>query len=110
VIAATTLLLGLLLGPAALLVAASVLAAAVRGVFTLTEATLVADRWGPGRYAAVNGVFNAPLTAAAALAPSIGAAVAAAAGSYPAPSAILAATAAAGAAMGAAVPPPPRAA
>ena len=109
-VAATTLLLGLLPGPAALLVAASVLAGAVRGVFTLTEATLVADHWGPGRYAAVNGVFNAPLTAAAALAPSIGAAVAAAVGSYPALFAILAATAAAGAALAAAVPPPPRAA
>ena len=58
--AAVTLLLGLLPGPAALLVAASVLAGAVRGVFTLTEATLVADYWGADRYAAVNGVFNAP--------------------------------------------------
>ena len=105
-IAATTLLLGLLPGPAALLVAASVLAGAVRGVFTLTEATLVADHWGPGRYAAVNGVFNAPLTAAAALAPSIGAAIAVAVGSYPALFAILAATAAAGAALAAAAPPP----
>ena len=46
--AGVTLLLGLLPGPAALLVAASVLAGAVRGVFTLTEATLVADHWGAG--------------------------------------------------------------
>jgi MFS family permease len=103
-VAATTLLLGLLPGPAALLVAASVLAGAVRGVFTLTEATLVADHWGPGRYAAVNGVFNAPLTAAAAIAPSIGAA-AAAVGSYPVLFVILAAAAAAGAALAAAAPP-----
>jgi hypothetical protein len=66
-----TLLLGLLPGPAELLVAASVLAGAVRGVFTLTEATLVTGYWGPGRYAAVNGVFNAPLTAAGAIAPGI---------------------------------------
>jgi MFS family permease len=105
-VAATTLLLGLLPGPAALLVAASVLAGAVRGVFTLTEATLVTDHWGPGRYAAVNGVFNAPLTAAGAIAPSIGAAVAAAVGSYPALFVILAAAAAAGAALATAVPPP----
>jgi MFS family permease len=104
--AAVTLLLGLLPGPAALLVAASVLAGAVRGVFTLTEATLVADHWGADRYAAVNGVFNAPLTAAGALAPSIGAAIAAATGSYPALFAILAAAAAAGAALAAAAPPP----
>jgi MFS family permease len=105
-VGATTLLLGLLPGPAALLVAASVLAGAVRGVFTLTEATLVTDYWGPGRYAAVNGVFNAPLTAAGAIAPSIGAAVAAAAGSYPVLFVILAAAAAAGAALAAAAPPP----
>jgi MFS family permease len=104
--AAVTLLLGLLPGPAALLVTASVLAGAVRGVFTLTEATLVADHWGPDRYPAVNGVFNAPLTAAGAIAPSIGAAVAAATGGYPALFAILAATAAAGAALAAAVPSP----
>jgi MFS family permease len=104
--AAVTLLLGLLPGPAALLVAASVLAGAVRGVFTLTEATLVADHWGADRYAAVNGVFNAPLTAAGALAPSIGAAIAAATGSYPALFAILAAAAAAGAALAAVAPRP----
>jgi len=109
-VGATTLLLGLLPGPAALLVAASVLAGAVRGVFTLTEATLVTDHWGPGRYAAVNGVFNAPLTAAGAIAPSIGAAIAAAVGSYPVLFVILAAAAAAGAALAAAAPPPPRAA
>jgi hypothetical protein len=83
-----------------------VLAGAVRGVFTFTEATLVSDYWGPGRYAVINGVFNAPLTAAGALAPSIGAAIAAAAGSYPAMFAILAAAAAAGAALAAAAPPP----
>jgi MFS family permease len=104
--AAATLLLGLLPGPAALLVAASVLAGAVRGVFTFTEATLVADYWGPGRYAVINGVFNAPLTAAGALAPSIGAAIAAAAGSYPSLFAILATAAAAGAALAATAPPP----
>ena len=103
---AVMLLLGLLPGPAVLLVAASVLAGAVRGVFTLTEATLVADHWGADRYAAVNGVFNAPLTAAGALAPSIGAAIAALAGSYPALFVVLAAAAAAGAALAAVAPPP----
>ena len=82
------------------------LAGAIRGVFTLTEATLVADHWGAGRYAAVNGVFNAPLTAAGAIAPSIGAAIAAATGSYPALFAILAAAAAAGAALAAVAPSP----
>jgi predicted MFS family arabinose efflux permease len=83
--AAVTLLLGLLPGPAA---------------------TLVADYWGAGRYAVVNGVFNAPLTAAGALATSAGAAIAAATGSYPVLFAILAGTAAAGAGLAATTPPP----
>jgi MFS family permease len=104
--AAVTLLLGLLPGPAALLVAASVIAGAVRGIFTLTEATLVADQWGAGRYAVINGVFNAPLTAAGAVAPSIGAGIAALTGSYPAMFAVLAAVAAAGAALAATSPAP----
>jgi predicted MFS family arabinose efflux permease len=104
--AAVTLLLGLLPGPVALLIAAAVLAGAIRGVFTLTEATLMADYWGAGRYAVFNGVFNAPLTAAGALAPSAGAAIAAATGSYPALFVVLAGAAAAGAGLAAAAPPP----
>lgn len=60
-----------------ILITASVMAGAVRGVFTLTEATLVADQWGASRYAVVNGVFNAPLIAAGAIAPTIGAGIAA---------------------------------
>jgi MFS family permease len=106
--AAVTPLTGLLPGPAALLIAASVLTGAVRGVFTLTEAALVADHWGPDRYAALNGVFSAPLTAAGALAPSTGAGIAAAAGSYPALFTVLAAAAAAGAVLAATVPIPVR--
>ena len=102
--AAVTLLLGLLPGPAALLVTASVIAGAVRGLFTLTEATLVADQWGEARYAVINGVFNAPVTAAGAIAPFIGAGIAAAAGSYPAMFVILAAVAATGAVLAAGAP------
>ena len=105
---AVTLLLGLLPGPAALLVTAAVIAGAVRGVFTLTEATLVADQWGAGRYAVINGVFNAPLTAAGAIAPTVGAGIAAVTGSYPAMFAILAAVAAAGAALAGTAPAPSR--
>jgi hypothetical protein len=104
--AAVTLLLGLLPGPAALLVTASVIAGAVRGVFTLTEATLVADQWGEHRYAVINGVFNAPLTAAGAVAPTVGAGIAALTGSYPAMFAVLAAVAAAGAGLAATAPAP----
>ena len=77
-------------------------------MFTLTEATLVADHWGADRYAAVNGVFNAPLTAAGAIAPSIGAAIAAATGSYPVLFAILAAAAASGAILAGSAPYPAR--
>ncbi len=101
------MLLGQLPGPEALLIAASVLAGAARGVFTLTEATLVVDYWSAGRYPVVNAVFNAPLTAAGAVAPSAGAAIAAATGSYPGLFAILAVLAtAAGAGLAAAAPVP----
>src|SRR6202012_519060 len=99
-----TLLLGLLPGPAALLVAVSVITGAVRGVFTLTQATLVADYWGPDRYAVLNGVFNAPLIAAGAMALAAGAGIAAAVGSYPALFSVLAATAAVGAVLAATAP------
>jgi MFS family permease len=77
------LLLAVVPGPAVVLLAASVLAGAVRGLFTLLQATLVSDVWGPERFASLNGVFNAPLTAANALAPSAGVAAAGALGSYP---------------------------
>jgi MFS family permease len=103
--AAATLLLGLVPGPAALLIVASVAAGAVRGVFTLTEATLVADYWGADRYAVLNGVFYAPPLAAGALAPAIGAGIAAVTG-YPALFAILAATGAGGAVLAATAPTP----
>jgi MFS family permease len=105
---AVTLLLGLLPGPAALLLTAAVIAGAVRGVFTLTEATLVADQWGADRYAVINGVFNAPLTAAGAIAPTVGAGIAAVTGSYPLMFAILAAVAATGAALAGTAPAPSR--
>jgi MFS family permease len=106
--ATVTLLLGLLPGPAALLAVASVIAGAVRGVFTLTQATLVADQWGTERYAVINGVFNAPVTAAGAVAPAVGAGVAAATGSYPLMFAILAAVAASGAILAGTAPGPGR--
>jgi len=82
--AVTIAMLGVLPGPAGLLIAAAIVAGAVRGLFTLLEATAISDRWGPAGYASLNGVFSAPLTAAIALAPTAGAALAAALGSYPA--------------------------
>jgi len=81
--AATLLAQALVPGPEWLLIALAVLTGAARGLFTLVNATLVADLWGPERYASVSGVYNAPLSAAGALAPGIGAAIAVVAGGYP---------------------------
>ncbi|GAA1194727.1 MFS transporter [Pseudonocardia alaniniphila] len=44
--AAATVLLAVLPGPAALLIAAAMLVGAARGVFTLLQATAISDRWG----------------------------------------------------------------
>jgi MFS family permease len=86
IVAASALAIGLLAavpGPAPLLIALAVLAGAVRGAGTLLQATVVADRWGSARYGALSGWFAAPITAAAALAPWAGTALAEALGSYP---------------------------
>lgn len=88
-------------GPALLLMGIAVLGGAARGLFTLVSATLVSDHWGPGRYAALNGVFHAPIGVAAALAPAFGAGIAALTGSYAALFAVLAAIALAAAALAA---------
>ncbi len=77
-------LLAALTGPPALLVAAAVVAGAVRGAGTLLQATVVADRWGTARYGTLSGLFSAPITAAAALAPWGGTALAGLTGSHPA--------------------------
>jgi MFS family permease len=103
----STLLLALLPGPAALLIAAAMLAGAVRGLFTLLEATVVSDHWGAAGYASLNGIFNAPLTAATAIAPTVGAALAATAGGYRALFIILASTSALSAALVLAARPQP---
>jgi len=81
-IAGTVAVLAVVPGPAAVLVAASIAAGVARGLFTLVTATVVADHWGPERYAAINGVFNAPLTVGTALAPAAGALLLAWTGSY----------------------------
>jgi MFS family permease len=91
--AATTALLGLLPGPAALLVAAAMLVGAVRGVFTLLQATAISDRWGAAHYGRLNGILSAPAMIATALAPWAGAAMAGPLGGFPAVFAVLAALA-----------------
>ncbi len=80
-------------GPAALLVAVAVLGGAARGLFTLVSATVVADHWGTERYAALAGVYHAPLGVAAALGPAAGAVVVAVTGSDAALFAVLGAVA-----------------
>jgi MFS family permease len=87
IVAASALAIALLAvvpGPTMLLVVLAVFTGAVRGTATLLQATVVADRWGSARYGALSGWFVAPITAAAALAPWAGTALAEALGSYPA--------------------------
>ncbi|MDQ6526324.1 MFS transporter [Nocardioides sp. LHD-245] len=75
-LATAVLALAVVPGPVPLLIAIAVVAGAARGLFTLISATVVSEQWGPERYAALNGVYNAPLGVAAALAPAAGAAIA----------------------------------
>jgi MFS family permease len=95
-LALTTLFLGLIPGPAGVLIAVAIVAGAARGLYTLVGATLVSDLWGPERYAAINGVLGAPVSVATALGPFAGAWIAEVAGGYPATFAILAALAGVG--------------
>ncbi|MBM7805638.1 MFS family permease [Geodermatophilus bullaregiensis] len=84
-------LLAILSSPPAALVAAAVALGAVRGACTLLQATAVADRWGTARYGTLSGFFAAPVTAATALAPWAGTALAEALGSHAAAFGLLAA-------------------
>ena len=80
-VAVTTALLAVLTSLATVAVAA-VLAGMVRGVFTLLQATAVSDRWGVEHYGALSGILAAPLTLTTAVAPFVGAALAARLGGY----------------------------
>jgi MFS family permease len=82
--AAVTVLLGVLPGPALLLIAGSVLAGVTRGIFTLVQATAITDRWGAVHYGQLNGLLTAPVMLTAAIAPWAGSAMAAWLGGYPA--------------------------
>ncbi|MFF7643025.1 MFS transporter [Streptomyces canus] len=79
----TTAALALTPGPYALLAALSVTAGMVRGNLTLLQATAITDRWGTTHYGRLSGLLAAPTTAASALAPFAGAALAAPLGGYP---------------------------
>jgi hypothetical protein len=103
--ALTTVVLGLLPGPAAALVVVSVLAGTTRGIFTLLQATAVSDRWGTGHFGRLNGLLAAPVTFAEALAPAAGAALAGVVAGYPAVFVVLAAVTVAATALAAAATP-----
>jgi MFS family permease len=103
--ALTTVTLGLLPGPAALLIAASILAGTTRGIFTLLHATAVSDRWGTEHFGRLNGLISAPITFAEALAPATGAALAGVMAGYPAVFVLLAAITVGATALAAAATP-----
>lgn len=80
--AASLLGLAVVSEPTVVVVVLAVLAGAARGLFTLVGATLVSDYWGRERYAAISGVYNAPMLAAGALSPLLGAVVVDLTGGY----------------------------
>ncbi|NMH98337.1 MFS transporter [Pseudonocardia acidicola] len=92
--AATTGLLAVVPGPAALLVIISIVVGSARGVFTLLQATAVSERWGAAHYGRLNGLLGAPGMLATAIAPWAGSALAAGLGGYPAVFVLLAGVAA----------------
>jgi MFS family permease len=79
-VAVTTVLLAAAPPVLGLLLLASVLAGAARGMFTLVQATAVSDRWGVAGYATLNGLVSAPVMAATAAAPWVGSLLAATVG------------------------------
>jgi MFS family permease len=103
--ALTTAALGVVPGPALLLVIGSILAGAARGIFTLLTATAVSDRWGIHHYGRLNGLLTAPMTLASAVAPAVGAGLAVLAGGYPAMFLVLAAVGATATVLAAVVTP-----
>lgn len=98
--AAGLVTLAIIPGPPVALIAAAVLVGATRGAATLLQATLVADHWGTTRYATLAGLFAAPITVAAALAPWAATTLAGSLGGYPATFAVLAILVGAAAAAG----------
>ncbi|OBF54089.1 MFS transporter [Mycolicibacterium monacense] len=80
-IAATTALLGVFTGYAALL-AVAIGAGVMRGIMTLLQATAVTERWGATHYGHLSGILNAPVMIATAIGPFVGAALASILGGY----------------------------
>jgi MFS family permease len=78
----TTAALALVPGPYAVLVALSVALGMIRGNVTLAQATAVTDRWGAAHYGRLSGMLGVLPSAAGALAPFAGAALAGSLGGY----------------------------
>lgn len=95
-VVATTAVLAVVSGPAAVLLVLSTFVGVARGVFTLIQATAVSDRWGTARFGHLNGIMSTPVMLATATAPWVGSALAEALGSYSAAFLVLAGTAALG--------------
>jgi MFS family permease len=88
--AVTMLATALVAGPLALVFVAVILLGAARGAFTLLDATVITDRWGPNGYGTLHGILTAPATVAMALSPWAGAQLAARTGGNPQMFALLA--------------------
>jgi MFS family permease len=78
----TVTLLAVVSRQSAALLTAAILTGAVRGSYTLLQATAISDRWGTRHYPALNGIYSAPATLAIAIAPAGGAWLAGRTGSY----------------------------
>ncbi|MDN5918137.1 MAG: MFS transporter [Pseudonocardia sp.] len=89
-LAGTTALLGVLPGPAFLLVVVAMATGAARGVMTLLQATALSDRWPTGLYGRLGGLLSAPVMIAIAIGPWAGSALAGLLGGYPPVFALLA--------------------
>ncbi|WP_242623005.1 MFS transporter [Pseudonocardia sediminis] len=106
-LAATTGLLGVLPGPAFLLVVVAMATGAARGVMTLLQATVLSDRWPTGFYGRLGGVLSAPVMIAIAVGPWAGSALAGLLGGYPPVFAVLAGIAVVAAVLSAGTAPRP---
>ncbi len=82
VAAGSVVALALLPAAAGVLIGAAVVLGAMRGLFTLLQAGVIAERWGTEAYGTLTGIFTAPITTATALAPWAAAAGAEAVGSF----------------------------
>ena len=80
-VAVSTLALALIPGAVVVVFCLSFFFGMSRGIYTLVQATAIADRWGTAHFGSLNGILTSPVLAASALAPWAGALLASAFGS-----------------------------